>query len=490
MVKDVKIDSKDIIYSVNFFENFYGQITSISMLSINKSNPLTILSPLLKFFTDRQVGLWKKKYLINVINYFKEMNAKTDKKNEKEKEKVKDLKDFIVFMFTPITVDPDCPNVVEDYLQRYALILEGKMKNHRYINYQKNLMKICKINNFLPIAEMFLMYKDEILNEKNFFLYLRLILKLVSGKKNLEFMNDSNFFQLLSLFLVKVPNSIMNEKVLTAFDLIGKVIMDQNLAGSSNFFNDIVLNENIIVKFSEGLQIQLWNTILKLCQIDKQKIESFININKISVLLLYYDRNKYKEMCCKFHKNMYKKELVENLSIMEPPLNEKLIHIKKTLDAIISSQSPEKVLSLYDLLIMNLSPCLMKFIISIFIASLDYNNKNEEWKNQLVLEMTKNKYFIITVNAFAHSGPDIRYELLILMNSIFIRLIKLNKDDKFEPFEKMIKTCLIPDNFYYINEKDLPESQSVVTLIKDKKIGNKEKEKEKRQTRDVRIHLP
>ena len=100
---------------------------------------------------------------------------------------------------------------------------------------------------------------------------------------------------------------------------------------------------------------------------------------------------------------MYKKEFIGDMKVMSPTLNERIIHIQKILDVIILNENPEKIVSLYKLLMLDLSPCLMKFILRIFISGLDYKNKNEEWKNKLVMEIIKSKYEIITINAFSHS---------------------------------------------------------------------------------------
>ena len=254
-------------------------------------------------------------------------------------------------------------------------------------------------------------------------------------------MNDANFFQLLSLLIEKIPNNIFNEKILKEFENIGKKILNNKIKNfCSNYFNDVLLNEKFIFKYNNELQIKLWNIILNLCISDKGKIGSFINMKKISALLRYYDRNRYSEICCKFHLGMYKKEFIGDMKVMSPTLNERIIHIQKILDVIILNENPEKIVSLYKLLMLDLSPCLMKFILRIFISGLDYKNKNEEWKNKLVLEIIKSKYEIIIINAFSHSLPDVRYEILIFINFFFMRLAKLNKIAEFSTFEKMIKT--------------------------------------------------
>ena len=450
-LKNLKLKNNDIINSITFFENFYGEVTSISMLSINHDNSLNIFSQCLKYFAELESGLWKKRYLNNFIHFLQGITYE-EKKEDGGKEE--NLSKNIVFIFTPLNYNINQPNIVEDCFGKYNLIINGRIKNHKFHNYQKKIALICNINHFLPIFEMILIFQKESLNENNIILYFKLISKIVTGKKNLLDMNESNFFHLLSLFIEQLPDNFLNENILEEFDNIGKIIIKHNIKNfCSNYFNDILLNEKIIFKFSKKLQIQLWNIILNLTLSDIGKMESFISIKKISSILRYYDKNRYNEICCRFHYNMYKKEFIGNTKIMEPTLNELLIYIEKILEVLIINKNPDKILSLYKLLMLDLSPCLIKFILKIFINGL-YNKKiKDEWKDKLALEIINSKYEIITVNAFSLSLPDVRYEILILMYFIFIRLIKLNKLVEFNSFEKMIKTCLLPQEFFYMEKK-------------------------------------
>ena len=450
-IKNLKIQNNDVIKSITFFDNFYGEVTSISMLSINHDNSLNIFAQTLKYFAELESGLWKKRYLNNFIHFLQGIIYE-EKKIEGAKEE--NLSKNIVFIFTPLNYNINQPNIIEDCFGKYNLIVNGRIKNHKFQNYQKKLALICNINNYLPIFEMIFIFQKELLNENNIILYLKLISKIVSGKKNLIYMNESNFFQLLSMFIEKLPDNYLNEKILEEFDNIGKNIIKHNIKNfCSNYFNYILLNEKIIFKFTKKLQIQLWNIILNLILSDKGKMETFISIKKIVSLLIYYDKNRYNEICCRFHFNMYKKEFIGNIKIMEPTLNELIIYIEKILEVLMVNNNPDKIIPLYKLLMLDLSPCLTKFILKIFINGLYSKNIKDEWKNQLALEIINSKYEIITVNAFSHGLPDVRYEILILMYYIFIRLIKLNKLADFNSFEKMIKTCLLPNEAFYMNKK-------------------------------------
>ena len=213
-IKNMKIQKDDIINSISFFNNFYGEVSSISMLSMNQNDSLNIFSKSLKYFLEIKNGLWKRKYLINFINYLQSITY-GDKKNEPTN--VKNLYNNIVFIFTPFNYNINRPNIIEDCLEKYNMIINGNICNHRYQNYQKKINQICNVNNFLPIAEMILLYQQELLKEKNFLLYLKIISKIVSSKENIFFMKESNFFELLSLFIEKIPNQFLNENIINEF---------------------------------------------------------------------------------------------------------------------------------------------------------------------------------------------------------------------------------------------------------------------------------
>ena len=478
-IKNLKVQTTDIIKSINFFDNFYGEVTSISMLSLNQNDSINIFSQFLKNMSEYKRGFCKAKFLNNFIKFLKGITYVNKNINEEEKE---NLTKAIVFIFTPFNYDINGSNIVEDYLGKYNLILNGNVRNHKFQNYQKKLMKICDINNFLPIAEIFLLYQNDLLNEKNFTLYLNIISKIAIGKKNLLFMSDSNFFQLLSLFLEKFPNNIFNENVLNELYNLAKIIILQKVNNlSSIFINYILLNEKIIIKYTTELQIKLWTLILKLCSSETENNETFIDMKIISDLLRYYDRNRYNEICCKYHFDMYKKEFIGDTKIMKPNLNEILIHIYKIIKVMILKDNPKNIICLYKLLMLDLSPCLIKFLLKIFINAFDNNNNDEEWKKKLLLELINNKYDIIIINAYIHSLPDVRYDILILMNYIFMTLKKMNKISEFSPFEKMLKTCLLPNEIFYMNKpmNNSTDNQNDFDAIDEFKKSNKNKSNDK-----------
>ena len=171
-------------------------------------------------------------------------------------------------------------------------------------------------------------------------------------------------------------------------------------------------------------------------------------VNRLCLILRFYDRNKYTEICCQEHLNMIKDEFVGSQKVMNPTMTQKLSNLKNIMDLIIESQEPKNAVSLFKLLTLDLSPCLTKFILNIFIHAFE-SIKNEKWKGQFVNELLQNKYEVIVANTFMHSLPDVRIKLLKFVYQVHLRLISTKNTNNFNVFEKMIKTCLLPDNMFY-----------------------------------------
>ena len=182
--------------------------------------------------------------------------------------------------------------------------------------------------------------------------------------------------------------------------------------------------------------------MFKFCESDKSQIESLINMNRICLLLRFYDKNKYFEMCCEEHLNMFKEEFVGSKKIMNPTMNKRLSTIKNIMDLIIEAQDPNNAFLLFKLLTLDLSPCLTKFILKIFIKVFQKKNETKkQWIDDLVNILILNDYEIIVTNTFIHSLPDVRQDIIELIFQIYGRA-KTQKDNNFQNLEKKIKTCL------------------------------------------------
>ena len=496
--------SDDCIDSIIFFDNFYGEVSSITMAVTKESNNWSISNNFLKWFGNYKEGFWKKKYLDSFLGMLKNL-VPTDSNYTKsrtiyfKKTEIKDnptftsfkknYADYLVFIFTPFNCFKLNDGEVESSLGNIKLYYNGNIRNHQYQCYQKKLILVDGITNLIPIAELFLV-RPKVLTEENLSLFLKIIVNVLNYRKyNIKAVKECSLFQILSLFIEKYPKYLFTEKILENFVGIGKTIFSNNdEILCSSYFDHIFLNEKILSKYSETLQIKLWQQVLLFCQSDKDQIETFMNINRICLILRFYDKNKYTEMCCENHLSKLKEEYVGSKTVMNPTMNVKLTNLEKLLSLVIESQEPANVISLFKLLTLDLSPCLTKFILNIFSNTLQMPAKEEKtiaWKRKLIDEFINNKYETIVINTFIHSLPDVRFDLLRFTFEIHNQLIRDKKTSHFKTFENMLKTCLLPKKMFYATYK---ESKTYLDEIKRKKMEeNRKKLEEQKQKNNLRM---
>jgi hypothetical protein len=385
---------------------------------------------------------------------FNKHPVKIEKKIEKEEASITGkLSNNLIFIFTPLNYYSDGynKNIVENALGNLSMKFYGNIRPHKYYCFQKRIGNLGVINNLLPIAEMFVIH-PELLDEKIFETYLNIIKTILNERKhNMQYLSQNPFFQILSLFFEKYQKNIFTKKILDTFAEIGKCLLAGNVESlTSLYFEHILLNEKILLKYSEPLQIEFWNHILLFCQLDSSQIEVFINMNRICLILRFYDRNKYTEICCKRHMSVIKDEFIGNKVLMNPPMNQKLLSIQNILNVVISSQEPEKAFLLFKLLTLDLSPCLTEFILNIFINEFQKRKEDKtNWKDRFIDVLVENKFETIIANTLLHSLPEIKLSLLTLITEISFRLAKNNKIINFKAVEKIIKQLILPqDNFY------------------------------------------
>ena len=452
-IENFGLKHNTIIKHINFFNNFYGEVSSILMFSYTEpGNPGTTFGKFLSKLKDYSEGLWKKKKIKSFLKLLTNYESMIKEPGNTE-EKKKTLFDNLLFIFSPINTSNRRPSIVEDIFSKFQMKYSGNIRIHKYKSYQKRLSLLGGFGNFYPIAEMFLIY-PEISTGKNFEIFLETISNIInSGKNNLKIISKNKLFKILSMFMEKYPNKLYTENVLNILISLAKSLFTNDLVKEcSNFFNYILLNEKILSKYSDNLQCIFWEKLFFFCQTDITLFKTFLNINRLSIILRFYDKNKFKEMCCQKHLDDIKDEYIGSHKIMNPTLNTKLSRLKDIMNIIIDSIEPNNSLVIFKLLTLDLSPCLTLFIINIFIQAFD-KLKNEEWKNSFVKHLIDAKFEIIIFNTFIHSLPDVRIELLKLIFQIHNRLVICDKINNITTLNEMIKTCLLPENMFYSEKK-------------------------------------
>ena len=500
--KDINMSTNDKLKSIEFFDNFFGEISSIILLSQKEVESSQVrTTEFLEFFKNNKMGIWKKKnynefmrhiskFKHTVIQQNKNLRIKREsskklnniKKDSGNIEEIpKYLKDDLIFILSSFNYIDTCPNIIEDCRGKNHSFFYGHIRIHKYISYQNKIESLLDIKNLLPIAEM-LLIQPNLLSEKNLELFLKIIEDILNYRKhNIKLAKSNRFFKILCLFLEKFPRPIFTEKILDAFINIGKAIFKNNSESlCKSYFKHILLNEKILSKYDSNFQIKFWNYIHLFCQSDKTQIGNFINMSRLSLLLRFYDRKKYQEMCCEEHLNAFKEEYIKNKKIMNPPLNKKLAIMKDVLNDIIYFQEPENSFYLFKLLTLDLSPCLIKFILNVFKKAFEGHKDDQDWKIAFINVLIKNKYESIIINTFVQGLPDIRFDILELMFYINSKVMDYEHKKYIRQCEMMLKPFLLPNEIFYINDENKEENKNKEE-IKNEIIINNENENEEEE---------
>ena len=457
-------DINDFIYekldSIVLFKNFIGKVTSV-LFSVTRLEEKNI-NYIIKF----KYGFYKNKYLYDFIcsnekNYFSnctgylQNNIKSEDNKFLEFNFIKQNIKNLITIFCPFAYNQK-ENKLDDICGNFTAILGENDGVNFYENKTKYIKKLGGINNLLPIIELmhstisnsnklkYINVDKSILTQKTFYEYLLLLKNIFIGyNNNYSDANNRRFFSSLSLFLEKFPKEFFTKEILEIFLEIGKEefsIVDKHCEQNEKFLNNILLNEKIISQFNYDNQLILWKNVNSFFISDDTQIKEFLNITKFILILRYYDRNRYQEFCCKNHAEIFDNDE----KIMNPEFdvllgdlfNIILLFINKLYDE-------EENANLFKLLSMDLSPCMQKKIIDLYISH--FENEKLPINNRIISFelLLKNNFCKIIEYIFSISLIDVKIEIIKL-----IKLIMENKDLKEKLdiyYNKTLKTGL--DNF-------------------------------------------
>ena len=463
--KNFPINEK--IDSIKCFQNLIGRVSSLLFFSFPLEHKvINYFSLQLKHGFYKNKILYKflhsnnNEYLNNALNYKYTEKFKNEKSLNNEFKilyKEYNIKNIISF-FCPFAYNHN-KNEIDDIFGNYIGILSKEDGVNYYINYTKNIKQVGGMNILLPIAELMFssnttnpnisypLIDNNILSEKTLFEYLIIIKQLlINHSKNLYDANKSKFFSSLGLFLEKFPSKIFTEKILHILVDLGKEIFqaefDYNSSKNDNYINMILLNEKIFSKFNEENQRKLWENVYQFFTSDYSQMKDSLNISKICLLLRFYDEKRYNEYCCNAHAQMFSKqknnsnllEKEDKIPIMNPEMSDKVDKLFDTIQIYINKLpiDDNETINLYKLLALDISPCLQKKIIQVYInhflsANIPLQKKKDTLKNLL-----ENDYIEITEYSLSISLLDVRIHIL----SLFKIIISEYYDDLSKYFSK------------------------------------------------------
>ena len=468
--------------TILYFENYIGEVESIffSAKSLNQE--------LISFFTTDKSKFSSKKNLVQFIskifpdyskpfylqyNDMKPLNElkKQIKISLKNKDEINFIKQneninnyFMLFM--PFLYN-DKNNTIDDICGNFI----GILSQNDFVNYCINDVKLNEsINNLLPILELMIypfnvsekikydLIDRSIITENTVFEYFSLIKSLVN--KN-NYILSLNFIESMSIFISKFPSEIFSEKILIIMFEISLLIFNKTqnieiIQQINNFLNLNLLNLRIILKFKENVKI-LWENIYEY-YIKHQEQLQYFPLNRICLILRYYDKNRYNQFCCEDHYSIFfsqnsDKKKYEKI-IMEPSF---AIRTKSLFDLLLLifenychldnfNNIRIEFINIFKMLSLDISPCLQTLIIKLF---KDYfsNIKNIE-KKKKILEIILEKECL---------------ELILYVSSISLLNVQSQIIDLIQCL--MINYFNIIDN--YLNNKKIKINQVLDFIIQN-----------------------
>jgi len=402
--------------------------------------------------------------------------------NEKMDENdIKEIKDFLENNLISIYL-PNRSMTLENKEESKIIILNDSINGidaefttkspqlndvHLFKTFSEDFQPFGGLNHFLPIIEIMTQNNNFLENEN-----LSKFFSLISGltlSHNLKNENNSKFFFNLSYFLEKIPDKYFDEQLCSKLTSISySLIYDQSeyINIIRQFHNNILMNKSIFFKFKSQEQYQILIQIKSL--LDEVKVEGFIiDIMLLIDIILTYDEDRYNKFCCKFHS--------EYFNIKSDVYNPELKEILKPVVEIISKlfeifireaskcenreecESGKMLFKLFEMLTMDISPCLQKIIFNFFLTFM----KNHMGKYLPFLDTNK-RMVDITLFLFKTSIFDIKIDalsLILLMNKMknFLDDDQFNKiRTKSWAFSKEKEEIIDFDKSYFIQNYILP----------------------------------
>ena len=505
--------SSSKINTIKLFENFIGQLSSFIIITKELDQKEV------NYFNSKKYGFYKnkilfdfilsneKKYFLNCKNYKYYKKFINNKSNSfyNLHSKKQNLKKNMIAIFCPFAYNKE-ENQIDDIFGNFIGILGENDGVNYFENNSKEIMQLGGINNLLPIMELmhstiskskiikYNLTDESILTQNTFCEFLNIIKNIIiDHNQNLIDMHKSHFFSSISLFIEKFPKNLFTSKILEIFLEIGKETFQNmdKLNLIENYINEILLNEKIIIKFNTEDLLKLWKNIYSFFTSDDTQIKYLFNIKNIVLLLRLFDEKKYNEYCCKRHANFFKDnndgEENYDLPIMKPEMNERLDELFKIIQIYINKLcGEEQTVNLLRLLSLDLSPCLQKKIVQIYINYFANQKIELNVKGKAFDFLIKNYFIELLEYTFSISLLDIRVEILSLFKIIFdIRELKHkfqnymgNEYNGMNNFYTFVSENLLPEQLYI--ERDEKDKNNLIintdNLLTKDNTGNEKKE--------------
>ena len=296
-------------------------------------------------------------------------------------------------------------------------------------------------------------YSEELLTTENICKLFNLIILIFVPYYRNSLKNEkySNFFFNLSFFLEKIPDKYYNnalcDNIINLSQILLSLMSDDNYSKLNNQYqNYILFNEKLLYKFEipeKNKILEQIKSVLNSAYSNNKGDDLNIDIMKIINILLYYDKDIYNKFCCKEHKEYFTSS---NTEVMSPELkeiikplkdilkiffkkynNETQLIIKENKNSSELSKTGYDLINLFEILTMNISPCLQKMIIELFFEFFN-ENINQAYKHVNLIDKD-GKIFNICLFIIKTSIFDIKIDVLNLIYLLAKMKNNLTKSD-------------------------------------------------------------
>ena len=398
------------IKKLKFFQNFIGICSNIMIYKENDNYkklglPNFFLSSNIKkgktsiknefangIYKEDLFNILLKSELKDNVDNKSYNQIKFPSKEKIEENDIKEIKDFLenylISIYLPdrymlsesnenykLIILKDSINGIDAEFYTKSPILNGI---HLFKRFSEDFEALCGLNHFLPIIEI-MTQNNNLLKNENLSKFFSLISSVFSPSYKLKNENNSNFFFNLSYFLETIPEIYFDEQLCSKLISIScSLIYSQRKYVNfiKQFHNDILMNKAIFFKFKNKEQSTILMQIKLLFY--EIKHEGFIiDIMRLINIILTYDEERYNKFCCKYHSEYFdtKSEIYNpELKDILKPIEE---IISKLFEIFVEEASKSKdtgqckcgkmLFKLFEMLTMDISPCLQKIIIKHFL---------------------------------------------------------------------------------------------------------------------------
>ena len=478
-VKDIDCDNMKIneINNIILCEDFFGFITNFIFYN--------------KLIDNEDLNFYQSKFNYGLYK-FKHVNKFLDKLNTNS---LKNLNILLIPMEhnNNIEINNLANNYINNNLTNNFEIKYISSKENNYninVNINYNLFKkinlLGGIENILPFFEILIkIAKDNnSIDLNNIQECIEIILNviniiLVNNNINTEEISNSNFFDILCLFLQslsflqkdKSNKDLFTKKILNSILYLGSYLLknsDKFQNQCISYLNNLLLNIKIIKNFSLTNQNDIFEFIVK--HLNSSNFANLINCERLFAIIGYYNEYYQNYYCCEEHQTFFGEKKKNN--IIKIPFN-----LITKIVGYLAKENEDVYIKLLHIFVIKNKPCLIKYILeNVFIANLSNDIQKNEKKKIIKYLVRNNILNILLFLLSTYVYPDIISQIINLFSILSVQSNSIDNNYFFykDNIINYIANSILP-KYVRIKNADQTKSEennnSINQFIKQKSLA-------------------